>query len=175
MSVWFYQDYAAPILPIPSPVFVATVGAWMPPLERPLERSLFLESGWSYVWPLPAPPVPAPTTLTTGVRRLRRSPHLTSEQLWLFVERFQLELQVGVGLSTGQGSDPQIMLRISRNGGRTWGPELWTSAGKIGQYSRRALWRRLGRGRDLVFEVSVSDPVLWCMVEATMDISKGTS
>lgn len=65
----------------------------------------------------------------------------------------------GVGLPSGQGSDPQMMLRISKNGGLTFHVERISSFGKIGEFGRRAIWRRLGRGRDFVFEISVTDPV----------------
>jgi len=61
-----------------------------------------------------------------------------------------------------QGSDPQVMLRWSDDGGHTWSNEHWRSMGKIGQTGRRVLWRRLGmtlKLRDRVYEVSGTDPV----------------
>jgi hypothetical protein len=70
---------------------------------------------------------------------------------------------------------PQIMVRWSDDGAHTWGHEHWVSAGKIGEYSARAIWRRLGRGRNRVFEVSVTDPVPWRLTFATLDVSEGTS
>jgi len=70
-----------------------------------------------------------------------------------------MDIESGVGLNLGQGSDPQIMLQISRDGGHTWGDELWRPMGKIGQYLRRATWNRLGRSRDWLFKVRVTDPV----------------
>jgi hypothetical protein len=72
---------------------------------------------------------------------------------------FQLDMDTGVGITTGQGSDPQVMLRWSKNGGNTWSSELWRTAGKIGEYSRRCIWRRVGGGRRVVFEVKITDPV----------------
>lgn len=61
-----------------------------------------------------------------------------------------------------QGSDPQVMLRWSDDGGHTWSNEHWASMGKIGQYYRRVFWRRLGmttKLRDRVYELSMTDPV----------------
>lgn len=118
---------------------------------------------------------PAPDTEIYAIRRLRRAPHLSSEQLWQFFSFFQLDIQAGVGTSTGQGADPQLMLRWSDDGGFTWSNEHWVSAGKIGEYSRRAIWRRLGRGRDRVFEVTMSDPVLWVLLDAYLQAQQGTS
>ena len=74
----------------------------------------------------------------------------------------QLICESGVGLNSGQGDDPQVMLRWSDDGGHTWSNEHWTSMGKIGEYGYRAIWRRLGmttKLRDRIYEVSGTDPV----------------
>lgn len=170
MAATFFADGRPTIIP-PNQL----LAGWYQPLSEPVLPIPHYLSEWGGVWPVRFPGPPEPTATNTPIRRMRRSPHLTEEQFLLFVSRFQLELQTGVGLSSGQGSDPMLMLRVSRNGGKTWGNEVWVSAGKIGQYTRRAIWRRVGRGRDLVFEVSMSDPVLWAIVEATVDVTKGTS
>lgn len=92
---------------------------------------------------------------------LRRSQHLQDQKKLLSFASLELDVETGRGLVTGQGEDPQIMMRYSDDGGRTWSSELWRSAGKIGAYSTRVIWRRLGRGRDRVFEVTGSDPVFY--------------
>jgi len=114
-------------------------------------------------------------TETKYRRRLRRTPHLSNENLRVFYTKFELDLDRGIGLTTGQGSDPQVMLRWSDDGGHTWSNEHWVSAGKVGEYRKRAIWRRLGQGRDRVFEVTVSDPVAWNLVQAWLDASAGTA
>lgn len=80
-------------------------------------------------------------------------------QLWL-------EMEGGVGLVSGQGSDPQVMLQVSRDGGHTWGSEQWRSFGAIGQYKARAVWNSLGCARDWVFKFRITDPVKVVMVGA---------
>lgn len=88
----------------------------------------------------------------TGGNNLKRSAH----------HSLQLDIETGVGLSSGQGSDPQVMLRWSDDGGHTWSAENWRSMGEIGAYSTRVIWRRLGmtiKIRDRVYEVSGTDPV----------------
>ncbi len=55
-----------------------------------------------------------------------------------------------------------VMLRWSDDGGHTWSNEHWASMGKIGEYGKRVIWRRLGmttKLRDRVYEISGSDPV----------------
>lgn len=59
------------------------------------------------------------------------------------------------------GTDPQVMLRTSNDGGRTYVSERWRSAGKTGEYTRRVRWTRCGSARRRVYEVIVSDPIPW--------------
>lgn len=101
---------------------------------------------------------------------VRRTPHVWDKgernrvrQTWL-----QVEFAPGQGLNDGQGSDPQIMMRMSNDGGFTWGNEHWTSIGLIGEFQRRAIYRRLGMARDRVYEVRISDPVPRDVVGATL-------
>lgn len=102
--------------------------------------------------------------IPTGQNNLRRTAQ----------HGMQLDLETGVGLNLGQGDDPQLMLRWSDDGGHTWSNEHWVSAGKIGQYYRRAFWRRLGmtmKLRDRVYEVSMTDPVKTYVMGAELLIS----
>ncbi len=121
-----------------------------------------------------AVPPGAPFTVDP-IRRLRQSPHLAHEGAMLYYGAFELDLETGRGLSTGQGSDPQIMLQWSDDGGHTWSNEHWVSAGKKGQYSTRARWLMLGRGRNRVFRVVMTDPVPWHLLDAFVRVTPGTS
>jgi hypothetical protein len=62
---------------------------------------------------------------------------------------------------------PQVMLQISRDGGYTYGNELWTNFGSIGEYTHRAEWRRLGVSRNYVFKFRISDPVKVVLISAS--------
>ena len=77
-----------------------------------------------------------------------------------------LDAKMGVGLTSGQGSDPQVMLRYSDDGGNTWSSELWQSLGKLGEYSHRAVWENLGASRERIFEFKVTDPVDFSAINA---------
>ena len=73
-----------------------------------------------------------------------------------------------------QGSDPEVMLRWSDDGGHTWSNEHWAIIGKIGQFYRRVFWRRLGmtlKLRDRVYEISGTDPVKIAIVGAELQLS----
>jgi hypothetical protein len=123
--------------------------------------------------PLPPDVAPSYDLDTRYIRRLRRAPHVANENKRTFYRTFELDLERGVGLATGQGSDPLVMLRLSRDGGHTWGEALLMSAGAMGAYTQRAVARRLGHARDVVFEVTVSDPVAWSLVQAWLDLEPG--
>lgn len=110
------------------------------------------------------------TDNTKAIRRLRRSPHYGKQGAWVFCDKLQFNFQVGVGLTSGQGSDPRIMLRISRDGGVTWGGERWASLGKIGEYLTRVLFWRNGRWRDGVVELTVTDPVVTALTDVWADV-----
>jgi len=77
------------------------------------------------------------------------------------VDEFVLDIEAGVGLLTGQGSDPTITLRFSDDGGKTWSYEMTKSLGAIGEYKTQVKWQRLGQASKggRIFEVSISDPV----------------
>jgi hypothetical protein len=71
----------------------------------------------------------------------------------------ELLADMGQGLTTGQGADPQVAMRWSNDGGRTWSNEHWRSIGPRGEYIKRARWWRMGRFRERCFEVRITDPV----------------
>lgn len=107
------------------------------------------------------------------IRRLRRAPHVANEHKRVFYRRFELDLDRGQALATGQGSAPVVLFRLSRDGGQTWGEELRLDAGALGDYRSRVIARRLGEARDGVFEIVVSDPIAWRIVGAWLDLEPG--
>lgn len=73
------------------------------------------------------------------------------------------------------GVYPQVCLRWSDDGGRTWSDEYWMSIGKQGAFDEQVWWTGLGSGRDRVFEVSVSDPIPWRLTDAYLYWTRGTN
>lgn len=95
------------------------------------------------------------------VVRDRTIPYVSDENQWLFLDQVELAAQVGVGLLTGQGSQPVVELSISRDAARTWISAGTAILGAMGAYASRTIWRRLGRVRmdRLVLKVRQTDPV----------------
>jgi hypothetical protein len=77
----------------------------------------------------------------------------------LFISCLELPMEVGVGIQSGQGEEPQAMLQYSDDGGKTWSNERWKTIGKTGEYKNRVRWNRLGSARNKVFKFQFSDPV----------------
>jgi hypothetical protein len=107
--------------------------------------------------------------------RVRACSHLSADLHWQFFTALQIDMEAGVGLTTGQGSDPKAMLQWSDDGGYTWGPEVWASIGKLGEKRTRVRWRRLGKSRDRVFRVTITDPIKVVMVGASVDVVAGAT
>lgn len=89
------------------------------------------------------------------------SPPVYADGKMLSMPSFELDIETGVGLTSGQGSDPQIMLSVSDDGGYTFEePEMWTSMGARGDYGKAYVsWDRLGSFYQRCIKVRVSDPV----------------
>jgi len=104
------------------------------------------------------------------IHRERTSPHIWNNLDRSFYGSFQLDVESGIGLVSGQGEDPQIMLQISNDGGHTWGSERWRSAGKLGEYRKRVKWNRLGSSRDRIFRIKCTDPVKWIVLGAYLEV-----
>lgn len=111
-----------------------------------------------------------------AIPRIRVSPHISKDNNRIFYSSFQIDMETGVGLDgITQGTDPQAVLQWSDDGGHTWSNEHWTSLGKIGATKQRAIWRRLGRSRNRVFKVTVSDPVKNVWMGAELELGVGSS
>ena len=91
------------------------------------------------------------------------------DEEFITVGRLWVDLDTGVGTATGDGSDPQAMLSISKDGGHTWGRERFRSIGKIGEYAQRAIWRALGRAYEWTFRLRITEPVKVAISGAWID------
>ena len=109
------------------------------------------------------------TDNSVAIERQLDTRHFFKDYDRVTVDRIVYDMETGVGISTGQGSDPQIMHRVSRDGGRTWGNEMTTDIGPLGVYNARVEFRRLGTARDYVFSLRMTDPVKFCVTGASIE------
>ncbi len=116
-----------------------------------LTRSSYTDSGW----PLLAQ---------------RRSSHIwdMGNRGRVFMGSLQIDFTPGQGQSSGLGSNPQCYLKISHDGGYTFGQTWGAPLGQTGQYRTRTMWRKLGWGRDNVVDIQVIDPVKRDIIGVTL-------
>ena len=107
------------------------------------------------------------------IRRVRRAPALSVEGQRIFYSSLELCLESGLWLSSGQGSDPQVILYYSNDGGKTFGSAGQRSAGAQGEYQTRVIWNRLGSARDRCFEAVMTDPIPWRLIDAYLTAQPG--
>ena len=97
---------------------------------------------------------------------------ITESDLYLTTQAGDYLLSVAGNSTTG--SNPQVMLRWSDDGGHTWSNEYFAPVGKIGVYQQRVFWRRLGmtlKLRDRIYELSGTDPVKISIMGAELHLS----
>ncbi len=84
-----------------------------------------------------------------------------------------LDVQAGVGLISGQGSDPVIMMSYSDDNGNTFSTERWGKIGKMGQYKNRVVWNNLGSFYERIFRFRITDPVYCLITKAGAEFEVG--
>jgi len=105
---------------------------------------------------------------------VRRTAHVWDGEMRerLFHNTLQVQLRSGQGPLTGQGANPQLMLRWSDDSGQTWSNQRQVAIGQTGATKQRAIARRLGAARDRIYEVSISDPVCRDVIGASLQVSQ---
>ena len=85
--------------------------------------------------------------------------HLSDEGKRIVYDNLEIGVEAGVGLQSGQGSNPLISLRLSRDGARTWSDWYTKPMGRVGRYSTKVQFRRLGLAKQMTFNIRITDPV----------------
>jgi hypothetical protein len=85
--------------------------------------------------------------------------HLGDEDKRIRYNNLQIGFEVGVGIQNGQGSDPISMLRLSKDGAKTWSDWFEALIGRAGKFQTEVTYRRLGISQQMTFCLRVTDPV----------------
>lgn len=101
--------------------------------------------------------------------RLRSSPHVSQNNQRMSHSNVEFLIETGVGLPSGQGSDPKVMLRWSDDFGHTFRNSRTKSIGKQGEFRKRVRFTRLGQSRDRVYELSYSEPTPFTIMGAQIN------
>lgn len=107
--------------------------------------------------------------------RSKSSAPFSARGLPQFWGEMQLTMESGVGLTLGQGSNPQIRYDFSDDGGRTYSSEFSRTYGKIGEYNAVPTWRRQGRiPKHRVVRFTTTEPVLNNILKLEATVEPGS-
>lgn len=107
------------------------------------------------------------------------TPNITSDDQYISIYNVEVDVEVGLGQVSGQGSDPGIILYYSNDFGNTWLGGWEVKVGQIGQYLERVRYGSLGGGRSMTIKLEMSDPVPWvihgisCEIDVEYRLSGG--
>ena len=107
-----------------------------------------------------------------AIQYLRAFPHLLNENRYHFHHRFEAYLETG----TVTGAIPEMVIGLdwSNDRGLTFLPvPQFQSSGAAGNYSKRIVWRRLGRSRDRVYRIGVQGKGKVAMTDAFLEATPG--
>jgi hypothetical protein len=107
----------------------------------------------------------------TIFRRIRLQPLFNLGNA-IFASSMELTMESGVG--DLEVIEPKIRMRHSDDA-KKWSNELKRNIGRMGEYAKRAIWRRLGRiPRFRIFEFTMTDPVKPVIIKLELKL-KGSS
>lgn len=111
---------------------------------------------------------------------IRQCPHLSQGDLWQIFDRLWIDMETGVGLNANIAMDggatanvgliPTLTLEWSDDGGYTFPNSMIVPIGRLGERKTRAVARRLGKSRDRVFRVTITDPVKRVLIDAGCNV-----
>ncbi len=82
-------------------------------------------------------------------------------------DRLEIVMETGVGLTSGQGSNPEVMLAVSDDGGKTFRNLPNKRIGKLGEFGIGVAWSGMGSAKKRVNRCAVSDPVKVAISDTT--------
>lgn len=88
----------------------------------------------------------------------------------------EIDMETGVGVTTGQGSDPVLLIEYSKDGGNSWTAKADQPVGKKGDFRKRVPVRQFGRvvrNRDFAMRITISDPVDFRIYKLYAQIEEG--
>lgn len=107
------------------------------------------------------------------ITRVKSFQHMSADNVRQFFDKLTIDMEAGVG--NADDPDPQVYLRWSDDGGKTWSAILSAPIGQVGEFRNKANFNRLGMGRDRVFEVSTTANAKIALQGAFIEARRGTS
>lgn len=90
----------------------------------------------------------------------------------LLIRWFELLCQTGLGLADGQGSNPEVMIEASFDGGHSFAVQQFIKIGQAGEFNGRVRADMMASFYDAVFRVTFSDPAFFSIQGASVDVEE---
>src|SRR5262252_231908 len=106
-----------------------------------------------------------------AIEYLRAFPHLLNEDQNNYPHRFELYMETGTPAATF----PAMLVGLdwSDDRGHTFINRNFASGGVNGDYTRRVVWRRLGKSRDRVYRVGIEGSAKVALTDAFLEVTPG--
>lgn len=85
------------------------------------------------------------------------------------MSRFELIMKKGIGLITGQGENPQIIIEYSIDGGVSFAQGDHVRVGRLGETNLKVEWFAMITFYDLIVRITTSDPCYYSLQAAAID------
>lgn len=104
-----------------------------------------------------------------AIRRMRIAKHFIDQTYKkIRIDRLELDCLQGSVPPIGKDKEPIVYLAISKDGGQTYGNEIGSYMGKIGDRLARTIWRKLGTTRDFLVKIEFFHDVKFVILGAAI-------
>lgn len=86
------------------------------------------------------------------------------------MSKMEIDMETGLGLISGQGENPRIMIEASYDGGNTWSAGSWPKVGRLGQHTLRVEWFSLKSFYDMMVRITITDPVSCAIYGSSINV-----
>jgi len=86
------------------------------------------------------------------------------------LSKIKILMETGVGIISGQGEDPKIILEMSYDGGRSWRDYGFARIGRMGEWGIQVEFDILDTFYEAIPRITTSDPVPFSIYSATIDL-----
>ena len=96
---------------------------------------------------------------TDYILRYFTTPHVAENGETIRHNFLDLDMEMGVGLVSGQGVTPDLWMDYSDDGGHSFNNKRYASMGIGGNFSNKISWPFLGNSSNRIYRVGTSEPV----------------
>ena len=105
------------------------------------------------------------------IRRTFSTPPIDADSNPVFLDFMELKMETGIG---EEGETNVIGIERSKNGGKTYGDEVFRSLGRVGEFEKRVIINRMGRVPGITtFRANYSAPFKFALLKWNVGFASG--